>query len=133
MKENFHEAIQKDFELIENALIDIGFQFEDDGVLSFGEDEHILYLQPEILNYGVGGKGVPVETKEEIWISCLIEADSVEKAATVFKDMVKKMKYKPFKDEDAFMGMFAKKGKDQLACYFNPDYPQGYWQNHVLE
>lgn len=46
------------------------------------------------------------------------------------------MPIKPFYDEDAFLGMFTKQlrksGDQTLTCYFNPDYPNGMWENHAL-
>jgi hypothetical protein len=136
MKINLASEIEKDIEVIEDMLIALGFDYLDDRVLEYlsfvGDEDFTIYLQPEILTYTRGGKGVPIETRYEVWIGCSVEGDNVEKLAVTLKEILKKATIKPFKDEDAFIGIFSKKDDHEMVCYFNPDYPEGYWQNHVL-
>ena len=47
----------------------------------------------------------------------------------------KGINYRPFMDEDATWNYFAKeerKGYTKYKMYVNPDYPEGYWENHTL-
>ena len=50
-------------------------------------------------------------------------------------DIFKEIGYRPFMDEDASFMHFRKeekRGYTKYKMYVNPDYPEGYWENHTL-
>lgn len=134
MKENFQTRVQQDIDKVIEALLDVGFEYVDNNYLEYEDEDMPIYvhLYPEFLTYSTGGKGKPIETLLEVWIACEIEDDEIDTAGNIVKELLKKSYLKPFKDEDAIKGIFARKGEYKIAFYMNPDYPQGYWQNHVL-
>ena len=74
------------------------------------------------------------------WIVGKLEVEKTEHSELVeytnfILDELEKMGIKPFHDEDAFMGYFAKEnhnGWTELKFYINQYYPDGYWENHTL-
>ena len=42
------------------------------------------------------------------------------------------MKYKLFKDEDAYLGYFTHPKNNRVQCYVSPNFINGYWENHTL-
>jgi hypothetical protein len=111
-----------------------------------------IYVSPEFLSYFYvknkdrkNGKYVLIP-----WLKCTFSV-SYDKTAKYPQDekrvrdivgwvrehIVDKMPYKAFYDEDAYAGNFSWKKKDnarflEFSFYVNPDYPEGYWENHVL-
>ena len=56
----------------------------------------------------------------------------------VRKDLDLVIPWKPFYDEDATFGIYRMKtspydrNETQYIFYVNPDYPDGWWENHTL-
>lgn len=76
------------------------------------------------------------------WICCRIELEgrrSIEDERRVCDSYVKNLKkigYSPFTDEDAshlHWRRTEQNGWVKLECFVNPDYPNGWWENHVLD
>jgi len=93
-------------------------------------------LYPELLSYyeeGVGDCTIP-------WICCRFELEGMQEKLEydLLKWIVSKFKeclIFPFMDEDATAYHFNKesrKGYTIYKMYVNPDYPEGYWENHAL-
>jgi len=104
----------------------------------------LLSIFPKILHYQ---QHRIIES--HIWYGCYfgINQKLTHTAIAYFKELFEEMKYKPFKDEDAFLRHFVpyKEDKKTLfniikgyrlinsAFFLNPDYPNGYWQNHTID
>lgn len=94
-----------------------------------------LVFYPELLSYGYGDDSITTP-----WICVRFELESPDNDTErdLCKWIVESLKsagYKPFYDEDAFRGYYKKeerKGYNQYKCYVNPNYPDGYWENHTL-
>jgi hypothetical protein len=113
------------------------------GEIVFGEKsikklENILYfgilLRPKILSY---------DNKQIVWIECRIVRDDEEELYRMInylkEDVFPKLPFQPFFDEDAFKGNFSRieEHKEKgtwysTEFYVNPDYKDGYWENHVI-
>ena len=89
-----------------------------------------LVFYPELLSYGK-------QTTPWICVRFELEGDQAI-ARDLCKWLVEKFKsiaYTPFMDEDAKWNYFRteeRKGYTKYKMYVNPDYPQGYWENHTL-
>jgi len=129
MNKNFRTEVDKDIDAITDILTAAGAEYEDHATIVY--DDIFITLYPEFISYMTGGKGVPVETRYEMWIACTVEEDNIEAIADKIKAFVKTLSIKPFYDEDAYKCIF-KKDKYQITFYLNPDYPNGYWSNHTL-
>lgn len=151
MNINIQGQIDKEIEDIIQALCknDPGFQVTDDRYLEVktpfltspearNEDwknKVGLVFYPELLSYGYGDEST---TTPWVCVRFELEYPKPEIERSVCKWMVEKLKesgYKPFYDEDSFCGYYSKeerKGYNKYKCYVNPDYPDGYWENHTL-
>lgn len=94
-----------------------------------------LVFYPELLSYS--------ENREEVtvpWICVRLELETGN--PEIERDLLKwisdrftEIDLKPFYDEDAYCNRWRKeekKGWNKYRMYINPDYPQGYWENHTL-
>jgi hypothetical protein len=94
-----------------------------------------LVFYPELLTYS--------ENNEEIttpWICVRLELENPN--PEIEGDLLKwisnrfsEIENKPFYDEDAYRGNWRKeerRGWNKYKMYINPDYPEGYWENHTL-
>jgi len=115
----------------------------------------ILVLYPELLTYtyvwheGAGvyddGRNGRSEYVTTPWIACRIELEG-EQNTDWHYDVLKKIKewvyeklpLKPFKDEDACHQIYSRqcsayiREHTKYIFYLNIDYPNGWWENHVL-
>lgn len=94
-----------------------------------------IVLYPELLTYMENKKYVTIP-----WIAVRIEIeDTFNDTRQLLKwivDIFKNIGYVPFHDEDATVGYYKKrqgKGYAKYELFINPDYPNGYWENHVLD
>jgi hypothetical protein len=94
-----------------------------------------LVFYPELLNYS--------ENREEAtvpWICVRLELENVNNNTE--RDLLKwisnrfsEVNLKPFYDEDSYLNNWRKeenRGWNKYRMYINPDYPDGYWENHTL-
>lgn len=136
MKLNLQESIDYDIGRVVNLLYVIGFESEDNHrYLEYNDNDLSIsigvYIEPTLLSYMKGGKGVPVEEVTEVWIGLCL-TDESEKNAQKLKQMITTMlPIKPFKDEDAYLGVYSN-NDGEYTLYLNPDYPNGFWYNHTL-
>lgn len=125
--------------------------------IEFGGKEIVLVFYPELLTYNYtwyegGGAHIDSRNKrsEEVttpWIACRIELEG-EQDTYWHHDVLKELKgwiyeklpcRKPFYDEDACHGIYSRqcsaysRNWTNYIFYVNPDYPQGWWENHTLE
>jgi hypothetical protein len=97
-----------------------------------------MVFYPELLTYG----GVRTEAKKTPWICCRIEIEG-DPGEDTKRDLLKWLisliqhsGYKPFMDEDATYNHWKedkRNGYTRYSCFVNPSYPDGYWENHVLQ
>jgi len=135
MKIDLATDSQKEIDIVMDMFISNGYDQIDDGLLErkvkFDGEKKTIYLvfYPELLTY---------DNKITPWICAELQDNedvqeveySIEIAKFITNEF-KKIDIKLFMDEDAFMQHF-KKDKYSLKCYFNLDYPEGYWRNHTL-
>ena len=94
-----------------------------------------VVLYPELLEYREDGEYVITP-----WICAKIELESLDEniereIVKWLKSTLEETKLTPFKDEDSFAGCSTRhrgKGYSIIKLYINPDYPDGYWENHTL-
>lgn len=117
----------------------------------FGERNVIMVIYPELLRYGyvyrpgVSGNKKTSEEHAVVWLACRIELEgdaNTKWHSDVLKDIKKwweeNIILKPFYDEDAPHGIYSRQcsaySRDwtQYVFYVNPDYPEGWWENHCL-
>lgn len=149
MKTNIAKVTDLEIENIINKLEEIGFELVDEAYLEVETPFSIhtdspnkkysnilgVVLYPELLFYR--------ENKEDVtipWICAKIELESLDDNTE--RDIIKWLSTKfqeiglsPFKDEDSFAGCSKRiqgKGYSNIKLFINPDYPQGYWENHTL-
>jgi len=155
------EAMVED---IMEHLIALGGNREDEGYISFpipegeGAPSHWngrksigLTVFADFLDYYDGGRYV-----KKMWINIrmdltgpshdtrshpradeMLEDDMKHAAKYIRDELFAEFPYKPFRDEDAWLGSFTKKDKRQngeytVSMFFNPAYPDGAWHNHTL-
>jgi len=89
------------------------------------DSEYYLFQRVEIQQY----ERLNMDGSEKI----------TKKSADLLKRLLKDIKINRIHDEDGCNGFFSKDRsnptlKDEVAyCYINPDIPDGYWENHLLE
>lgn len=111
-----------------------------------------LVFFPELITYG-DSKG---KVQRVPWIACRLELSSDSAAwvngqedqdvtSELLNRVIETLKgagYTPFMDEDAFWNHWKRttRGGDsnsykyvEYTCYVNPSYPEGWWENHVIE
>jgi len=75
------------------------------------------------------------------WIACRVTMydmfmpEMLENNIRLLESVILKLPIRPFKDEDAFKGMFTKVQDGEmytLTFYLNPAYPNGWWDNHTI-
>ena len=121
------------------CFVSHGWVQEDIGYVRAPEDLHVdfkgVMMKPRILYYYETRNQNPVA---KIWIQCSVflprDVD-VNLNIKKLKQYLSKFDLKPFRDEDAYYGMFVRstdKTGTELMFYLNPDYPNGYWENHTL-
>ena len=154
MNDNFREKTNKERELVEQELINIGFKKYDSIDFTYITKETVndcpnkdmlnmvcLKVYPSILAY---------HGKTEIWWTIAFDIsnfenkkyyelnDRVRNVLRELKEIFKKSKYKFFYDEDAVQGMFSHPQLKQntnsflFKAYCNPAIPEGAWSNHTL-
>ena len=153
MKINIYENIQQEIDQIIDRLTlhDPNFNHLDDHIIEIKTPFLInpdikndewkpklgIVLYPELLTYGsrhlTGVEIIP-------WICVSFELET--KDMTIHRELCKWLVEKfmaiglrPFMDEDATWNHYKKderKGYTRYRLYINPDYPNGYWENHVL-
>ena len=94
-----------------------------------------LSFYPELLSYSEEGEDVTIP-----WICVRLELENPD--SKIEGDLLKwienrfsEIENKPFYDEDAYRGNWRKeerRGWNKYKMYINPDYPEGYWENHTL-
>lgn len=156
MKKNLSAEIDKDVETIVEAFSKIGWSQEDTGYITkeFKGKEFGLSFSPDLLYYSEvhGKKGNQKrDPGYRVWIKGEFlgknESEIIEKM-DFLKEEFKKLPFQPFFDEDGYKGNFSRPkknfqnriGKEKVvyienvesSFYLNPDYPEGYWENHVL-
>ena len=103
-----------------------------------------LVLYPNLLSYSEKDSESYGSTK--IWIACRATISDIEDKypideraydiAKLIRKECEDIGIKLFHDEDAFGGYFSKQfnkhNEMEIKCYFNKDYPTGYWENHTL-
>lgn len=154
MKINLDPYLQMELTLITRLFESKGWTTEDEHAVrkKFDGKEIYLVFYPELLSYEYtytpGDSSNDSKTVSEYhripWIACRMEFEGEEvkdheKYLTAVKEWVdKNIPLKPFYDEDATYGIYAKKcspySRDwtQYIFYLNPDFPDGWWQNHAL-
>ena len=121
-----------------------------ESLMKFGGEKLILVTYAELLSYGYvyrAGVSGDKKTYEEVvtpWLACRIELEGDQstkghnEVIKELKEWTKKLPWKPFYDEDATFGIYRMKtspySRDwtQYVFYVNPDYPDGWWENHTL-
>lgn len=88
-----------------------------------------------------GQKPIYMNGNHYLWQRIQIECfDKNIKAKDLLEKLLKQSGLKKFKDEDGgSYGIFHRQKEyfgcweDEAYCYVNPDFPEGYWDNHALE
>lgn len=165
MKTNLYNDFQKDKNKVAQALIDLGYDIDlgtGEGHYfrtpylvnpDARNDDYLygssIYLSVGLLSYSSGDR----RHREEVlipWVKCTfgVEYNKSEKypqderrvrevVKWVKENIIGKLPYKAFYDEDAYSGNFSWEKKENLGSiyfsfYVNPDFPEGYWENHTL-
>lgn len=100
-----------------------------------------LTVTPVLLEYNQRREQGGDQT--QVWYKCRVQGiedddtgNKMDTAAELFKGLFDKLPYKPFYDEDAYLGHFSKgknrHGDSEVAFYINPAFPEGAWSNHTL-
>lgn len=113
-----------------------------------GEKTVIIVLYNELLSYNYVWDEGGVHRSEQVttpWICCRITLDGKQNTPwhyKILKDLKKwameELPWKPFRDEDATHMIYSKatspydRNETQYKFYINPDYPNGWWENHTL-
>ncbi len=106
---------------------------------------HVLKNYGYVYRVGVSGDKKTSEDVSTPWIACRIELEG-EQDTPSHNDVLKELKawvyenlpWKPFYDEDAPYGIYSRQcsaySRDwtKYIFYINPDYPDGWWENHNL-
>jgi len=97
-----------------------------------------LVAYPELLSYR-DKRGDQIQVWYKCRVNGLDDEDNekrMEMVAEFLKSLFDNLPYKPFYDEDAYLGYFSKGtnryGESEIAFYINPAFPQGAWCNHTL-
>jgi hypothetical protein len=155
MKLNLDRYIEQELNLLDAIIQETGDWKQIDihayeSVEKFEDQKLILVTYGELLGYGYvyrAGASGDKKTCEEVvtpWLACRIELDGVQTTKghgdvlKALKKWTEKLPWKPFYDEDATHGIFrmttSPYGRDETryTFYVNPDYPNGWWENHTL-
>ena len=145
MKFNFETLIQRDLIIINQVLIQAGLNQEDETYYTFKVEDKFrwsLMVYPRLLTYDYVYKEGSNDTalSEEVstlWIACCCEflTTDIESITPQLEEFIKILPLRPFYDEDAYHKYFSKQEKHEwtrLIFYLNPDYINGWWQNHAL-
>jgi len=137
MKHNLQPHIDADIEAVIEEFLKIGWSKRDTHYLvkKIGNIAMGLVFYAEILSY----QGRKTKNRiSVVWIACRhnysSQTETVFRAEIIEKEL-EQLSIRPFKDEDAFKSKFKKRNASSyyaLTCYFNPDYPKGWWSNHAL-
>ncbi len=156
--ENDIDLVSQEFEKLEviKSLGGEGFYFRTPFITNpSANNEDYKYgqsirLGTEILNYYDRSDRNNVKYLSIIWTKCSfsVEYDKSSKypeddknikniVKWVVENVLNKLSIKPFKDEDAYLGYFSFEkneacGELIFSFYVNPDYPDGWWENHAL-
>jgi hypothetical protein len=130
-------AENSDVEMVDDGVVEIKTPSEINA--GSGKDGASIFMDfsPDLLRYrGPSGKDELVP-----WIKCSITLEGQQFPSTLrdllnhLADLLKSAGYTPFKDEDALHQHWRQesgKGYNVYSCFVNPDFPQGYWQNHAI-
>jgi hypothetical protein len=151
MKINLIDQINADINLITKEFtVNHGWHHTDAQMMtkSIEKTEVNLIMSPKILSYE------EKNYQSQIWYACIFTVNDLKMKSTFeyFLRLFPALKYKPFKDEDAlhqhfvpykkeehattlFKRMFRSTHKrlSKSAFFINPDYPDGYWNNHTID
>ena len=155
MKINLAKYLEAETTLVQQLFVELGWNLQDDiwCAKEFAGRNILLCIYPELLSYGYvyrAGYGQSGNEKEKRtyeehtipWIACRIEIEDEKPHNDILKGVKEWLNanypLKPFYDEDATFGIFAKKcsaySRDwtKYIFYVNPDFPDGWWENHTL-
>jgi hypothetical protein len=141
MKTNLKQEIEKDMDFIIDKFLSIpglGWKREDcyyiTRKMESGDIKLSIVFYPQILHYRENE-----ENKSVVWIRCRVYStnNSDFTIANQIKEDIKLTGLKPFYDEDAWKNIFTRPLTDtestQFSFFMNPDYPNGYWENHTID
>jgi len=153
MKINLERQLRGEAALIKSLFIKAGWKELDEMAIQkdFLGQTIYMVLYPKLLSFDYLYREGNDEKKrhEEYttpWIACRVglnsDVNQLDVLNEIKKDINENIPLKPFKDEDATCGMFGKHkspygGQDEYGdmdyiCYFNVDFPNGWWENHTL-
>jgi len=107
-----------------------------------------MVFYPDLLSYGDPDRSNKIQRVP--WIACRFSLDKESSAyvngqedqdvtCEILKrvlDIIKTTGLKPFMDEDSFWNHWKreqKKDYTEYTCYVNLSYPDGFWENHVIQ
>lgn len=141
MRLNLDYEISFDIERIHNKLKEAGWKREDWAIFTL--DGHHIQVVPRLISYTEVVDGRMRREVTTVWYACEIVASDdkelkkeIEFYEALFRDG--NFPLKPFKDEDARGQHFRVeksglgKGWYKASFFINPDYSQGYWNNHSI-
>lgn len=147
MKFNLQPFLERDLDLVTTVLLQSGRwkQIDCHAFESIFCNRTILIaLYPELLEYtyvyrpGYKEKEAIQEDCTEAWIACKAtilhktEEENRRKSLEELKNwLCNDCILKPFRDEDAYLGIY-KQQQEDFVFYINPNYPNGWWDNHTL-
>ena len=110
------------------------------GIKDMTETMHLgIVVIPRILYYSDrSNRG----DQAVVWMKCRFESQSSDDLEIMIKhikeEVIPKLPWKPFYDEDAHRNNFSRPHQDRhgdwiAGFYLNPDYPKGWWENHTIE
>jgi len=155
MKINLYKYLDQETTIVNQMLQKTGWKMIDDMYLEreFSGRKVGVVIYPELLRYeyvyrpGYGQSGIEKEKRTHEthiipWIACRMEFPDDEAVSDILKEVKEWLKenfpLKAFYDEDATHGIYAKKcsaySRDwtKYIFYVNPDFPEGWWENHTL-
>ena len=157
MKINLYKYLQGELELMDRLITqndqNVGWNRIDLFAYEriFIDTKIIMVVYHELLEYdyvyreGVNTDKKTVENYHTPWIVCRFEFEGANKDEHLkylkkikewFDKFMPYLKY--FRDEDALFGCFGiatspySRDWTQYKIYFNPDFPNGWWENHTL-
>ena len=161
MKINLHKYLEYESDTIKFIFLKLGWNHQDLMWASkeFAGKEILLSCYPDLLGYtyvyrpgayGVYGPGEKEDkrvSEEHLipWIACSFELEGIY-TTKWHMDVLKELKdwlkdnfpLKPFYDEDAKCGIYRMTTSiytpewTRYNFYVNPDFPNGWWENHTL-
>ncbi len=157
MKLDLKNQIDTDIGLIIKEFKRFGCEHDDAERIKITPDKFFDYkelaviISPIILHY---------EGMSQVWYACSfeIQASVIKGVLNFFLNMFKDFVYKPFRDDDAVSKYFAQYNYNTIGqpklnignflkfrkhlipkryittgFFLNPDYPTGYWSNHIID